>query len=709
RWVDPEFIPDGNPERPGTIDLTLGGGGESILVRRVIVTNILSHELFGDLQGLLKYEDGTMVVLNNHSLESGITNRQYVYDDSDEGDHLEARPSDGPGSLLDFGGKRVSGTWTFSLVDSTFNHVGTNEAIIVWLEKQQDMTEGITGTLLPGRCTRQFVEVGPQVTRLEIDAALLEGSGPLTVEVCPVGRPDACVTNVVVSAGTTTTIVIDLFSNPPLTPGVYQVRLCNEGSDLAKWFLLARLITDPSLVRSTAYVTNPLVAIQDDSITYASIDVAEHMMITSLDVGLLINHPRISDLAITLISPNGTRILLTENRGALSVDGLGGAVGFVTNSLGVPVYAVTNLVPFYTNDFERAAIGRYAPSAEFQGWNVLSNYATVSSDYALPWLSNNILVLGDSGVSTALPTTNSTSYRLTFRATHAPYLVGTIGWWSFDGNGTDIFGGWDGLLFGGGDQTNLYSMFSTGKVNQAFYGDGVRSGMVVPGSADLNLSAKRGVTVEGWIKPGNLSNAAPLVEWNKPAKTTTGGGPVTLQQPTATWSQTSSGDFSVARAIDGVLGDNLGWAIQFGIADQTAVFETTSNVGFEDGTVLSFTLTQNAYLTYHPDTLGRFRISVTTDDRSTFADGQSRSGDVGANWTVLEPISQISANGATLTRLPDNSILASGAAPDLDVYTVLAKTPLTNITGVRLEVLTDPSLPSGGPGREPNNGNFVLT
>lgn len=36
-------------------------------------------------------------------------------------------------------------------------------------------------------------------------------------------------------------------------------------------------------------------------------------------------------------------------------------------------------------------------------------------------------------------------------------------------------------------------------------------------------------------------------------------------------------------------------------------------------------------------------------------------------------------------------------------------TPLSGITGFRLEVLTDSSLPFNGPGRQPTNGNFVLT
>lgn len=76
-------------------------------------------------------------------------------------------------------------------------------------------------------------------------------------------------------------------------------------------------------------------------------------------------------------------------------------------------------------------------------------------------------------------------------------------------------------------------------------------------------------------------------------------------------------------------------------------------------------------------------------------------------WLVLEPVELKSAGGATLTALPDHSILASGLLPENDTYTVKARTDLQNITAVRLELLPDDSLPAKGPGR--NNGNAVLT
>ena len=66
-------------------------------------------------------------------------------------------------------------------------------------------------------------------------------------------------------------------------------------------------------------------------------------------------------------------------------------------------------------------------------------------------------------------------------------------------------------------------------------------------------------------------------------------------------------------------------------------------------------------------------------------------------WTVLEPTEMKSAGGATLTRQSDNSILAGGTNPNAEVYTVDARVRGSRITGIRLEVIPDPSLPESKP------------
>jgi hypothetical protein len=76
-------------------------------------------------------------------------------------------------------------------------------------------------------------------------------------------------------------------------------------------------------------------------------------------------------------------------------------------------------------------------------------------------------------------------------------------------------------------------------------------------------------------------------------------------------------------------------------------------------------------------------------------------------WTVLEVADAASSGGASLSRQGDGSLLVSGPNNGPETYTMTATTKLKNITGIRLEVLPDPSLPGQGPGRA-KNGNFVL-
>ncbi len=77
-------------------------------------------------------------------------------------------------------------------------------------------------------------------------------------------------------------------------------------------------------------------------------------------------------------------------------------------------------------------------------------------------------------------------------------------------------------------------------------------------------------------------------------------------------------------------------------------------------------------------------------------------------WTTLAPASVVSAEGATLTVQANDAVLASGASPTTDVYTVSFTGLSGTFTAIRLETLPDESLPQLGPGRA-DNGNFVLS
>jgi len=77
-------------------------------------------------------------------------------------------------------------------------------------------------------------------------------------------------------------------------------------------------------------------------------------------------------------------------------------------------------------------------------------------------------------------------------------------------------------------------------------------------------------------------------------------------------------------------------------------------------------------------------------------------------WQILQPESAASSRGASVKIQKDGSILSAGTRPETDTLTVIAPAGGLGITGLRLEVLTDDSLPKKGPGRQ-ENGNFHLT
>ncbi len=79
-----------------------------------------------------------------------------------------------------------------------------------------------------------------------------------------------------------------------------------------------------------------------------------------------------------------------------------------------------------------------------------------------------------------------------------------------------------------------------------------------------------------------------------------------------------------------------------------------------------------------------------------------------ASWTVLHPTSVTAAMGSVPAQQPDGSVRFGGKRPEVDTYTVEAPADVRGITAVRLEVLTDDSLPHKGPGRQ-DNGNLHLS
>lgn len=100
-------------------------------------------------------------------------------------------------------------------------------------------------------------------------------------------------------------------------------------------------------------------------------------------------------------------------------------------------------------------------------------------------------------------------------------------------------------------------------------------------------------------------------------------------------------------------------------------------------------------------------VLLNEENRSLLTAWESGAG-AATTWRPLQPEVFLSSDGATLTRLADGSLLSSGTRPDKDTTTVTVQTTLSQITALRLDVLTDDSLPLRGPGRM-DNGNLHLS
>jgi len=70
------------------------------------------------------------------------------------------------------------------------------------------------------------------------------------------------------------------------------------------------------------------------------------------------------------------------------------------------------------------------------------------------------------------------------------------------------------------------------------------------------------------------------------------------------------------------------------------------------------------------------------------------------HWTVVRPdVDDISTGGQKYLPMDDGSFLAQSYAPTKHRVKMIGKVALEEVTGFRLELLTDPNLPCGGPGR----------
>src|SRR5262249_35557754 len=157
-------------------------------IRRVIVTNTISHQLAGDLLGNFSHGQ-KFVVLNNHTCATDpgtglcFTNFTYIYEDNGEGNVPGSRPSDGPGSLKTFVGEQGLGLWLLTEIDNSATHTGRVESLFFKLEAE-NITNGVDQTVLPNTFVFDSIDVPIEATNLTVCVAFRNSSpGPVELYV----------------------------------------------------------------------------------------------------------------------------------------------------------------------------------------------------------------------------------------------------------------------------------------------------------------------------------------------------------------------------------------------------------------------------------------------------------------------------------------------------------------------------------------------
>ena len=175
----------------------------------------------------------------------------------------------------------------------------------------------------------------------------------------------------------------------------------------------------------------------------------------------------------------------------------------------------------------------------------------------------------------------------------------------------------------------------------------------------------------------------------------------------ATFYQTCcGGPFPPSQMIDGTTSGSNGWAVYSGsnnVSNAANALLTLTTPLAAGSYNLTFTIYQNFGTTsaesFH--TLGDFSLGYTTDTSPTLSSLQT-----------LVPNQSASSTDAstTFTQQGGGDWLVGGTSPAIATYTLLASISSTSaITGIFLDVFNNSTLPADGPGRQPVNGNFVVS
>lgn len=323
----PVAIPDGSNEDPGGVLVFAFTEREPVDVVGVIAQPVFSHENVGDLVGILGHQDAS-VTLHNHNRFDGSTNTLWAltYEDNPSGNFPDSFYSDGPGSLKSFIGHSSQGVWMFSAVDEARNQVGSLESFTLRLTPNRLGPEGVIATVPPNEWVYFFTNVPPEAVSLTATIDQQSPQLPLDLYLRRGFIPDFDNYDKMarIPGDRPGSLTLSRFDSPPLNAGRMFIGVYNPNNVAVTFRLRVELTLDLNAVnRGGVDSQDTPLPIQDDAITRSTLFVPEARPVIDVQVGVRVDHDRASDLVFHLISPQGTRVLLAENRGGTSAGGYG--------------------------------------------------------------------------------------------------------------------------------------------------------------------------------------------------------------------------------------------------------------------------------------------------------------------------------------------------------------------------------------------------
>jgi hypothetical protein len=450
----------------------------------------VNHQELGDLVGVVG-QGSRYAILNNHSLPDGFTDplsiiyssNPYVPIDA-QGHYINdplapeyppalysppfAPPSplvfrpDGPTDLSTFLFADAMQHWTLDMFDSAGGQTGSvNQAEIHVVPYKKPLIGGevIDDTVGIGQVKFYPLDVPIDASRVTLTLTIKNGGADTNLvmlvgrDVLPSSSHFDYIATFTPGGPTTITLSFDRNSIPPLIPGEYVVAIANfykqnEAGAKAFDYTLAVTIDRDNSGRFRDTVGDSFISTTDNARTISARDYQLDRIVTDASVAILAPDIRESDYVFRLTSPQGTSVILSENRGWFDQAGFGSFL-VTTNGTNVfpgPTYAVFtddlgSLIKFtpppfgdsattrgfaFGSSFENALEGTYVAPATLDGWTVRTNevYA-VWGDAADGQIFVNLGLGG--AISNTLPTIKGRPYKLSFSYRGKPKLSAQTG------------------------------------------------------------------------------------------------------------------------------------------------------------------------------------------------------------------------------------------------------------------------------------------